>query len=233
MPDVFDASKDNLKKAVSPADEKADEKKECVRNQVDDYSEVMRKEKPSSNPFGSFSPKPLMVYAFDSQLDGENVLLLLRRHPITQVSKVLMTVILILMPLFFSQVSFYELLAQNFRTATMLLWYLLILGYSIESFLTWFYNVYIVTDERIIDLDFLSLIYKNVSAAKIDNIEDITATTSGVAQSIFDYGTIHIQTAAEKTEFEFEDVPHPTRVTQFLNEMLLEEEKEKIAGRAN
>ncbi|MBT7183579.1 MAG: PH domain-containing protein, partial [Candidatus Pacebacteria bacterium] len=85
--------------------------------------------------------------------------------------------------------------------------------------------------ERIIDIDFLSLIYKNVSAAKIDKVEDITAVTSGVAQSIFDYGTVHIQTAAEKSEFEFEDVPHPNRVTQFLNEMLVEEEKEKIEGR--
>lgn len=223
MPNIFDASKDRVKPLV--------EKKQSPLEVVNDYSEVMRREKPSKNPFDAFAPKPLMIYAFDSQLDGENVLLLLRRHPITQITKFLTVILMLIVPFFFNQISFYYLLEGNFQTAILLLWYLIIVGYSLESFLTWFYNVYIITDERIIDIDFLSLIYRNVSAAKIDKIEDITAVTSGVAQSIFDYGTIHIQTAAEKTEFEFEDVPHPTRVTQFLNEMLVEEEKEKIEGR--
>jgi hypothetical protein len=225
MPNIFDASKDKVKPLV--------EKRQSPLEMVDGYSEVMKREKPSKNPFDAFAPKPLMIYAFDSQLDGENVLLLLRRHPITQITKFLAVIVMIIVPFFFSQISFYYLLEGNFQTAISLLWYLIIVGYSLESFLTWFYNVYIITDERIIDIDFLSLIYRNVSAAKIDKVEDITAVTSGVAQSIFDYGTIHIQTAAERTEFEFEDVPHPTRVTQFLNEMLVEEEKEKIEGRVN
>ena len=223
MPDIFDASKKEVqppaKKKISPLEA------------VNEYSEVMRRETPSKNPFDAFAPKPLMIYSFDSQLDGENVLLLLRRHPITQVMKALTVLMLLIVPLFFSQISFYYLLAENFQTAILLLWYLITIGYSLESFLTWFYNVYIVTDERIIDIDFLSLIYRNVSAAKIDKVEDITAVTSGVAQSIFNYGTVHIQTAAEKSEFEFEDVPYPAKVTQFLNEMLVEEEKEKIEGR--
>jgi hypothetical protein len=223
MPDIFDASKDKLK---APA-----KRKLSPLEAVDTYSKVMRQEEPSKNPFDSYAPKPLMIHSFDSQLDGESVLLLLRKHPITQLGKVLAILGLLLMPFFFNQVSFYTELPGNFQTAILLLWYLLTIGYSLESFLTWFYNVYIVTDERIIDIDFLSLIYKNVSAAKIDKIEDITAITSGAIQSIFNYGTVQVQTAAERTEFEFEEVPHPTKVTQFLNEMLVEEEREKLEGR--
>lgn len=223
MPDIFDASKDPIK---SPA-----KKKISPLEAVDGYSEVMRRESPSRNPFDAFAPKPLMIYSFDSQLDGENVLLLLRKHPVTQIGKFLIAIIMMVVPLFFSQISFYYLLSGNFQTAVLLLWYLIVVGYSLESFLTWFYNVYIITDERIIDIDFLSLIYRNVSAAKLDKVEDITAVTSGVAQSLFNYGTVRVQTAAEKSEFEFEDVPYPTKVTQFLNEMLVEEEKEKMEGR--
>ena len=223
MPDIFNASKDHV---TSPA-----KKRLPPLEAVNNYSQVMKGEKPSRNPFDAFAPKPLMVYSFDSQLDGENVLLLLRKHPITQVTKVLTLILLLLVPFFFGQISFFFLLAKNFQTAILLLWYLIVVGYFLESFLTWFYNVYIITDERIIDIDFLSLIYRNVSAAKLDKIEDITTVSSGAIQSIFDYGTVQIQTAAENTEFEFEDVPHPTKVTQFLNEMLVEEEKEKIEGR--
>lgn len=198
---------------------------------VNKYSQVMRNEKPSNNPFDAFAPKPLTVYAFDSQLDNEQVLLLLRKHPITQLGKILVILIMLLLPLLFPAVDFYQAIPLRFRSAIVILWYLITSGVILEAFLTWYYNAYIVTDERIIDIDFLSLIYKNISAAKIDNIEDITATTGGALQSLVNFGTVKIQTAAANAEFEFEGVPHPNKVTQFLNELLLEEEKEKLEGR--
>src|SRR5690606_33517842 len=102
-----------------------------------------------------------------------------------------------------------------------------------ESFLTWFFHVFIITDERIIDVDFISLIYKQVTSAKIDNIEDVSSITGGAVRSIFDFGTVQIQTAGARPEIAFEDVPHPSRVKRLLNELLLEEEREKIEGRVN
>jgi len=122
MPNIFDASKDRVKPLV--------EKKQSPLEVVNDYSEVMRREKPSKNPFDAFAPKPLMIYAFDSQLDGENVLLLLRRHPITQITKFLTVILMLIVPFFFNQISFYYLLEGNFQTAILLLWYLIIVGYS-------------------------------------------------------------------------------------------------------
>lgn len=247
MPDIFDATKDaqtQPKAPSQPVNQASDQvspdikkvrnfthKKLSPLEAVDGYSEIMRRERPSENPFDAYAPKPLTVYSFDSQLDDEYVLLLLRKHPVTQLGKLIAIVMMLIVPLFFPEVSFYSALSNQFQTVIKLFWYLLTLGYTFESFLTWFFNVYIVTDERIIDIDFLSLIYRNVSAAKLDKIEDITAVTSGAAQSIFNYGTVHVQTAAEKTEFEFESVPHPTKVTQFLNEMLAQEEREKLEGR--
>lgn len=238
MPEVFNASKTESTTKLSSQEATVKSKvKQFVEDKltpfelVDQYSEVMRQEKPSENPFDAYAPKPLMVYSFDSQLDGEHVLLLLRKHPITQVKKVLLIVVAVLAPLLFTHSTFFQALTGGLQTSALLLWYLLSLGFVFESFLTWFYNVYIVTDERIIDIDFLSLIYKNVAAAKLDKIEDITAITSGAAQSIFNFGTVQIQTAADKAEFEFELVPRPTKVTQFLNEMLVEEEREKLEGR--
>lgn len=198
---------------------------------VDRYSKVMKGEKPSKNPLDAYAPKPLTIFSFDSQLEGEYVLLLLRKHPITQVKKILLVIGMILAPLLFTKSGLFSSLTGSYQTATLIFWYLLTLGYAFESFLTWFYNVYIVTDERIIDIDFLSLIYKNVAIAKLDKIEDITAVTTGAAQSMFNFGTVEIQTSAEQREFEFELVPQPSKVTQFLHEMLVEEEREKMEGR--
>jgi len=219
MPEVFAATnkKDKAEKKV-------------VHRHVDEYSEVLRAERPCSNHLASFLAKPLAI-TFDAQDAGEHILLLLRQHPIVLVKRFFIILVLLLVPSLFAGIDLLAFLPGNFQFAALTLWYLMILGFTLETFLSWFFSVYIITDERVIDVDFISLIYKNVSAAKIDNIEDVTAITGGVLQSIFNYGTVKIQTAAADTEIAFESIPQPSKVTRLLNELILEEEKEKIEGR--
>ena len=132
MPDIFDATKKKsakggvkettkkvIKKTVGPRDF-------VKRNlppieAVDYYSEVMRREAPSRNPFDSYAPKPLMIQAFDSQLDGEQILLLLRKHPITQIGKILTILVLLILPFFFSASNFLPTLPAPYPTAFLLL----------------------------------------------------------------------------------------------------------------
>lgn len=202
------------------------------RKSVDEYSEVMRRRQPARNPFEAFAAKPYQTF-FSDQNSDEQIILVLRKHPITQLKWILTALVFAIIPILFSGASIFGFLPSNYQFAGIVIWYLLLTGFVLESFLTWFFNVYIVTDERIIDVDFLSLIYRNISTAKIDNIEDVTATTGGAIRAMFDFGSVNIQTAAEKREFEFEDVPHPNTVTKLINELLLEEEREKIEGRVN
>lgn len=197
---------------------------------VDEYSETLKEEEPSHNPLTSFAPKPQRV-TFDSQMNGEHIVLMLRRHPITQLKPILIAVIAFFLPLLLHSSPVIEFLTPSLKVAVVAGWYLLLTSFILESFLVWFFSVYIVTDERIIDVDFTSLIYKNMSSAKIENIEDITVATGGVLASLIDFGTVYIQTAAETPEIEFEDVPHPSKIARALNELILEEEREKIEGR--
>lgn len=197
---------------------------------VDDYSSVMRAEKPTANPFRSFLPKPLRT-RFSTQTGEETIILMLRQHVITQLLWIIMVVVALFLPMLFSFTDFFSFLPTSYRVGVYIGWYLILTGFAFESFLKWFYNIYIVTDERIVDIDFVSLIYRRISSAKIDNIEDTTAASSGVLASLFDYGKVIIQTAAEKREFEFSGIPHPTKVTTLINELILEEEREKVEGR--
>lgn len=197
---------------------------------VDQYSATLRRERPAHNPFRWFAPKPQGV-AFDSQLDEENIVLILRRHPITQVKFLLIAGFLFFVPLLVLPTPLANYLSLSLKTAFVVGWYMFLISYLLEVFLVWFFNVFIITDERIIDVDFLSLIFKSVSSAKIENIEDVTIATGGVVASIVDYGTVLIQTAGEVPEIQFEDVPQPAKVAKILNELILEEEQEKIEGR--
>ncbi len=254
MPKIFDSSVDAPKKKKLTAEPMANKKNLATKRtntedephseskrgethvrhrHIDDYSETMRNERPATSSFAAYMPKPEKI-RFSNQGTSEKVILLLRQHPVTQLTWVFSAIILGFVPVLFGSVPvFRDILPLNFQLVALVGWYLLITGYLLESFLKWFYNVYIITDERIIDVDFHSLIYKNVSAAKIDNIEDTTASAGGFFAALFDYGKITIQTAAEKREFEFDKVPHPTKVTNLINELILEEEREKIEGRVS
>ncbi len=240
MPDIFDASNHSVSsQEVSPVEYGTTDPQlndtgtiAGPTQDVNEYSMVMRHEEASDNPFRSFVAKPHRIF-FASQHHEEQVLLLLRRHPVTQVGWILVTIFLVFLPLLFSAIGLLDFLPTRFQFAGYVGWYLIVTGYALESFLSWFYNVYIITDERVIDVDFYNLLFKNISSAKIDNIEDVTSTSGGVLASVFNFGTVKIQTAGSVTEFEFEDVPQPAKVTAFLNEMIVQEEREKLEGRVN
>lgn len=204
--------------------------KSGLRRHVDEYSEVMRKEAPSESHIAAFLPKPKRL-TIDIQAETEQIVLLLRRHLITQVSSVFILVFMLFLPLLFSVTKIFAFLPFSYQFGSMVGWYLLTTGYALECYFKWFYRVFIITDERIIDVDFISMIYKDISTTKIDKIEDITSISSGFFSSVFDYGTVLIQTAATQQELQFEDVPQPGKVAALLNEMILEEELEKIEGR--
>lgn len=233
MPKIFDGSqpkdKKNSKAASSAQNANPDKTK---KRSAGEYSSVIRNYRQSFNPLDAFAAVPFNT-AFDSQHTDEEVVLLLRQHPVTQIKWVLIALGLTILPFIFPFFTIFDFLPGVYQFAAMVFWYLLVIGFSLEAFLSWFFNVYIITDERVVDVDFLSLIYKNVSSAKLDNIEDITATSGGALRAVFDFGTVTIQTAGAEVEFQFENVPFPSRVTSLLNELLIEEEREKIEGRTN
>ena len=83
----------------------------------------------------------------------------------------------------------------------------------------WYFNVYFVTTKRIIDVDFYNLIDKRVSDAEIDKIQDVSYTTGGVIRTMFNYGDVFIQTAAEVSEFDFMAVPRPEKGAKIIDDL--------------
>ena len=48
------------------------------------------------------------------------------------------------------------------------------------------------------------------------NIEDVTAEIRGILGTVFNYGTIYVQTAGRVTHFEFNNIPNPHRVAKLI-----------------
>ena len=126
------------------------------------------------NPLSSFSYIPREV-EFVNEDPEEVVVLLLRKHPITNLKWIIMAIAMLFIPSFVFILPTIDRLPGNYQLALTLVWYLITTAFVIEEFLSWFFHVNIVTDERIIDVNFHHLIYREITDAKIDQIRQMDA----------------------------------------------------------
>ena len=156
---------------------------------------------------------------FDTHEEGEIVYLLLRSHPFTQIGWILSSAF------FFILFFILNFFLQNFLRLEQVLiinlfFIVFIFSYIWFNILNWYFNVGIVTSKRVIDIDFYAVLYKEITVAQLGKIEDITVKSGGYFQSLFNYGSIFIQTAGSDVNVEFIDVPYPTDAVQIINKLL-------------
>ena len=88
------------------------------------------------------------------------------------------------------------------------------------NFLSWYFNVGIGTNHRVIDIDFHSLLYKEVTIALLEKVEDVTSKTSGFFSAIFNYGNVFLQTAGTEANIEFMNIPRPALIVKIVNQLV-------------
>lgn len=177
--------------------------------------------------YATFPPKT----HFETQQDDEEVVLFLRQHPVVMVPWILAVLVALTLPSVFEFFPPYAGLPATFQWVITMMWYLFVAGYAFAKLMSWFFNIYILTDERIVDVDFTNILYRKISTAKIEEIQDVSVVASGAFETFFNYGSVHIQTAAVIPEFEFLQVPRPDKVATIIQQMIDLEEQEKLEGR--
>lgn len=224
MSDIFVSGKERKENPASSG------RKEDKLKRVGDIEKVDLEHDHTHNPLAAFCYLPNSI-RFLNQDPEEKIVLFLRRHPITNVGAIITAVLLFAAPSIFGSFPLFGSFATPYKLVFLLLWYLIGIAYVYEKFLDWYFSVFIVTDERVIDVDFINLIYREISAANIDKIQDTTVQAGGAVMALFNYGNVYIQTAAEVPNIEFNKVPKPDKVARVLRNLILEEEQEKIEGR--
>lgn len=169
------------------------------------------------------------VFSFAEKNDGEVILLALRSHWFTNVSWILTSAFMFSVP---SLLPFIPIpgLSGGLKILLTFTWYLITFAYSFEKFLSWYFDVSIITNRRVVDIDFNNLLDKKFSEAEIRRIQDVSSRVSGVSQTFFNYGTVLIQTAAEQNVIVFEKVPFPSKITKLLQDLRYSESKKHENG---
>jgi hypothetical protein len=184
----------------------------------------------TKHSLSSFLVNP-KVFNFEERDDDEKILLVLRPHWFTNVSWIIVTIILVLLPLFLPISIIMSGLPANYLFVAFIFWYVITFVFAFEKFLSWYFDVFIVTDRRVVDIDFENLIVKKFSEADIHMIQDVTSKVVGLIPTMLNYGNVLIQTAAEIPEITFENVPNPEKVIKVLQQLREADEQAALNGR--
>jgi hypothetical protein len=178
----------------------------------------------NSNSFRSFPRN----FSFSGKERDENIVLVIRSHWIIYFPQIAMGLFFLLFPsLIFLSISNTEGSITFFIGMTIVA-IMISVTLFLYVFLRWYYNVDIITDKRVLDLDFHSVISHSLAEARLDKIVDITHKQMGIVGSLFDIGTIHIQTAGTVAEIDFSKIPRPRDVQDILYELLENKKKGEI-----
>ncbi len=85
-----------------------------------------------------------------------------------------------------------------------------------HEFVDYRLDMWILTDQRIINIEQQGLFDRIISELSINKVQDVTSEVHGHAQTFLDYGNVYVQTAGEQQRFIFQHVPHPEEISRLV-----------------
>jgi len=178
-------------------------------------------------------PQPV----FATQHDSERVFVVTSRHYIGFIFFILIIVAQLVLPLviFLVGINFFlpSILALDVyvRDAVILLaatYYLTLLAVFLTSWVVFYYNILVVTDERIIEISQRGIFHREENELTFDQIEDVSCRVKGFLNTVFDVGTLELQSAGATRIFEIKFVPKPRLVAEIIHD-LANQTKDQVA----
>jgi uncharacterized membrane protein YdbT with pleckstrin-like domain len=170
-------------------------------------------------------PNILKRYHFREQHEGEEVIRVIHRHWFNLLSHLFSIVafaFVIATSFLILPVIFPETLDPNNYRAFSFVQNTLLMFVWIYSFLIWidyYFDVWIITTERVINIEQKGLFVREMSELSLSRVQDATTEVRGVIPTIFNYGDVHIQTAGETERFIFRQVGDPYRVKDLVMQL--------------
>jgi len=164
--------------------------------------------------------------SYEGEDKDEVILYVLRQSVWTNVGWIIGATLLVFVP-FFVLPLLPDFITVNLKLTMIMFWYLVLFGYTFQRFINWFFNVYIISNKKIIDVDFHGILYKNISEASLSSIEDVTSVVKGAMGVTFNIGDVLIQTAGESREFDFEGVDNPSKVRDIISDLVSQHKRKK------
>lgn len=174
----------------------------------------------------------MTLSTFIRQKSYEHIEFQLRKHPVVLVPPAVFFVLLLVLPmalnLLFATV-WPEMMTNTIARPLLFLFgsiYFLSIGlFFFTYFVTFYLDLLVITNDRLLHIEQVGLFSRTVSELDLCNIQDVSSTVDGFFPSLFNFGTLHIQTAGSMEKFIIQQIPHPEKLRHALLNLADEDRK--------
>jgi len=162
--------------------------------------------------------------------ENEHIIFEIRKHWFIIATELTILTFLAFIPLIIPQILEATNLVITFGNSESF-WPVFIFMYSFYVLILWiigfvfwtnyYLDVWIVTNQKILDIEQVGLFSREVSILHLERIQDITTEVNGIVKTLVKFGDLHVQTAGQQREFIIHDVPNPDVIAKRVNEVLM------------
>lgn len=146
--------------------------------------------------------------------ENEQILLILHRHWFVFALQATAVVVAALFPFFLFPIV--PIGAALFWFLAVIYW-LFILAFLLIAWIEYWLDMWVITSERIIDIEQRSLFSREVSEFLLSRVQDVTVEVPNLMATMLRYGNIVVQTAGEKS-FTIREIPHLEKAKEIILE---------------
>jgi len=151
---------------------------------------------------------------FEDQFDDEEVLFVFRKHPIVMRRALILGLVAVLLG------TVPALFKPEYTVYFIGLFSGLVLGFFVflPSWIAWHFSVFIVTDQRLIQITQKGLFHRSVIDMGLAQIQMVNYQVAGIQETLLGFGTIMMQTFVG--DLVIHDIHHPAAIQKKLLEIL-------------
>jgi hypothetical protein len=165
------------------------------------------------------------VRYFKEQFDDEEVMLVFRKHPIVMRKGLIFASLGLLLPMLYVLALTFvysnnpaKLPSVSFFYTALLVGFVLSFFIMLPYWIGWYYSVYIITNQRLIQITQKGLFRRSMVALGLDQVQMVNYEIDGLEETVLGFGTIVVQTFVGSLTIH--DVHHPAKIQKELLHIL-------------
>lgn len=176
---------------------------------------------------------------FPNQRNDEKIFIVTRQHYIHFMRNIILILFLTILPFIFMAIllgnlqssgTLSSLYLKDFLYLAGCLYFLTALNFFMATWITYYYNILIVTDERLVEIRQVGLFNRNINELSFERVQDVSCHTKGLWGTLFNAGDIEVQTSGAQSNFRILNVPLASDVIGIIGELSIQA-KEGISHR--
>jgi len=162
--------------------------------------------------------------SFATQKSTEKVYALIRKHWITNINWVFRYILYSILPIILIILVIGLKLNTTFLSLKaffliIMIYYSFIFTNIIRLFFNWYFNLFFITDERIIQYKFKILGKYIISEINLENIDDIKQSSGGFLGQFLDFGDLEVCGENVNTQMFLNKIAKPTEIRTIVTDL--------------